>query len=76
MAESTMRSGALVPDRMILRLILNELKTRGWLFPPAGQTITMASMSASYTGGSDNDLFVEQPSLAELEILLFDDHEV
>jgi hypothetical protein len=27
-AESTMKSGALVPDAMILRLILNELKTR------------------------------------------------
>ncbi|KAF1989550.1 adenylate kinase [Aulographum hederae CBS 113979] len=30
-AEHRMKSGALVPDTMILRLILNELKTRGWL---------------------------------------------
>jgi len=67
-AESTMRSGALVPDKMILRLILNELKTRGWLFPPAGQTITMASMSAYYTENFSDDLFVEQPSLADLPI--------
>ncbi|KAF1810529.1 P-loop containing nucleoside triphosphate hydrolase protein [Eremomyces bilateralis CBS 781.70] len=30
-AESKMKSGALVPDSMILRLIINELKSRGWL---------------------------------------------
>lgn len=27
-----MKAGALVPDTMILRLIVNELTTRGWLF--------------------------------------------
>jgi len=30
-AESKMKSGALVPDAMILRLIVNELTTRGWI---------------------------------------------
>lgn len=30
-AEAKMRSGALVPDSMILRLIVNELTTRGWI---------------------------------------------
>ncbi|KAJ5059392.1 hypothetical protein J3E74DRAFT_347198 [Bipolaris maydis] len=30
-AESTMKSGKLVPDTMILRLIVNELTTRGWI---------------------------------------------
>lgn len=30
-AEHKMKSGALVPDTMILRLIINELTTRGWI---------------------------------------------
>lgn len=30
-AEHKMKSGALVPDVMILRLIVNELTTRGWI---------------------------------------------
>lgn len=29
--ESKMKAGALVPDTMILRLIVNELTTRGWI---------------------------------------------
>lgn len=49
-AESTMRSGALVPDAMILRLILHELKIR-------------ASVAAAQED-FDTDSYVEQPSLA------------
>ena len=30
-AEAKMKTGALVPDTMILRLIINELTTRGWI---------------------------------------------
>jgi adenylate kinase len=30
-AEAKMKAGELVPDNMILRLIYNELKTRGWV---------------------------------------------
>lgn len=30
-AEAKMKAGALVPDTMILRLIINELTTRGWI---------------------------------------------
>jgi len=63
-AESTMRSGALVPDAMILRLILNELKVRGWLFPPS-QPLTLSSTSLYATSQDfDTDQYVEQPSLA------------
>ncbi|MCJ1393844.1 hypothetical protein MMC18_006720 [Xylographa bjoerkii] len=32
-AESTMRAGNLVPDDMILKLILNELKAKRWVSP-------------------------------------------
>lgn len=50
-AESAMRFGALVPDAMILRLILHELKTR------AATSATLQDF--------DTDLYVEQPSLAQ-----------
>ena len=49
---------------MILRLILHELKTRGWLSPPGGaQPLTLHSM-AGVAQDFDTDSFVEQPSLA------------
>jgi len=66
-AESAMRSGALVPDAMILRLILHELKTRGWLYQPgAPETMTLSSAAATAsTEDFDTDLYVEQPSLAQ-----------
>jgi adenylate kinase len=70
-AESTMKSGALVPDAMILRLILHELKTRGWLFP-SGSPETMTLSSASATASAQDfgtDSFVEQPSLVQISLL-------
>lgn len=62
-----MKAGALVPDAMILRLILNELKTRGWLFSPGGpQTLTLASSAAAASAQDfEADNFVESPSLAQ-----------
>lgn len=43
-----MKTGALVPDSMILRLIRNALTTRGWLIPADGiQPITLNSVAAS-----------------------------
>lgn len=51
---------------MILRLILHELKTRGWLAPPAGtQPLILNSMAGAITQDFDTDSFVEQPSLAD-----------
>jgi len=61
-AETAMRTGALVPDAMILRLILHELKERNWIDTPQ-QTLTLSSM-ATASQDSDADFFVEQPSLA------------
>jgi len=69
-AEQSMKAGALVPDAMILRLIINELKTRGWLFPrPASSdAYTLAASSSTMeTSNSDTDSFVNSPSLAETE---------
>ncbi|CAG8952886.1 hypothetical protein HYFRA_00007600 [Hymenoscyphus fraxineus] len=64
-AESTIKSGALVPDAMILRLILHELKTRGWISP--AQTTTLTLSSTSHIQDPDmEDNFVNTPSLANL----------
>lgn len=61
-----MRSGALVPDAMILRLILNELKVRGWLHTPGSpETLSLNSMAANAEANDfDIDSFVDTPSLA------------
>jgi adenylate kinase len=61
-----MRSGSLVPDAMILRLILSELKTRGWLFP--GQTPESYSLNTSSANTSAEPRFdvadmLDTPSL-------------
>lgn len=43
-----MKAGSLVPDTTILRLILSELTTRGWLTAVGAQkTLTINSMAAS-----------------------------
>ena len=61
-----MKSGALVPDGMILRLILHELKSRGWVKPSGTQSMSLSSAAASAAQqDSDADLFVEQPTLAQ-----------
>jgi adenylate kinase len=49
---------------MILRLILHELKTRGWISPGDRSPLTLSSMSTSAQENFETDHFVEQPSLA------------
>ncbi|PQE20316.1 adenylate kinase protein [Rutstroemia sp. NJR-2017a BBW] len=63
-AENTIKSGALVPDAMILRLITHELKSRGWLYPSAMSPMTLAT-SALSAEDMGSDFYVEQPSLAQ-----------
>ncbi|KAK5721128.1 Adenylate kinase 2 [Elasticomyces elasticus] len=47
-ADSLMKTGQLVPDNMILRLIRNALTTRGWLIPASGaETLTLNSSSTA-----------------------------
>jgi adenylate kinase len=62
-AESTIKSGSLVPDAMILRLILHELKTRGWL-SSSSPTMSLSSTSMDSMSDFNTNLYVEQPSLA------------
>ncbi|KAF1353683.1 mitochondrial adenylate kinase [Delphinella strobiligena] len=49
-AEAIMKSGALVPDATILRLIMSELTTRGWIKAagPHQPLLTLNSMAASF----------------------------
>jgi adenylate kinase len=63
-----MKSGALVPDAMILRLILNELKTRGWLFSPGGpEILTLSSATATATADDfEMDPYINSPVLDHL----------
>ncbi|KAG9552852.1 adenylate kinase, partial [Aureobasidium melanogenum] len=48
-AESLMKAGSLVPDSTILRLITNELTTRGWLTPSTTQKpLILNSVTSSF----------------------------
>ncbi|KAB8621900.1 hypothetical protein FH972_026011 [Carpinus fangiana] len=46
-AQKLMESGALVPDAMILRLIFNELRVRGWMTDRAAATPYTLNSSAA-----------------------------
>ncbi|CAG7985549.1 unnamed protein product [Penicillium salamii] len=48
-AEATMQSGNLVPDSMILNLISDDMKTKGWLLQPNSPTQSSASPSSEQT---------------------------
>ncbi|CAK7220789.1 Adenylate kinase 2 [Sporothrix bragantina] len=51
--ESTIKAGGLVSDDLILRLIRNELSTRGWLRNGPPQIMTLASAGLSSGAGPD-----------------------
>ncbi|KAI2603853.1 adenylate kinase [Hypoxylon fragiforme] len=48
--EKTMKTGGLVSDDLILRLITNELGRRGWLYGGRPNVMTLSSSSASIDG--------------------------
>jgi adenylate kinase len=55
-----MKTGALVPDSMILRLIRNSLTTRGWLHERgSGQTLTLNTIASDLTGAGLPDTLIE-----------------
>ncbi|KAF2281253.1 adenylate kinase-like protein [Westerdykella ornata] len=45
-AEAKMKAGSLVPDNMILRLIVNELTTRGWLSDTSLRPYSLSACAA------------------------------
>ncbi|KAH7244835.1 hypothetical protein MRS44_014351 [Fusarium solani] len=70
--ETTMKSGGLVADDLILRLISNELYTRGWL-ASRGPVMTLASEATaigqhSYDGAPPVDSFISNPSLFDQHV--------
>lgn len=71
--ESTMKAGALVPDTMILRLIVNELTTRGWLTSDAIRPYTVYSSSIDMEGESTVDS-VHIPSTFRASKYQYSDH--
>ena len=60
-AQALMRMGALVPDAMILRLIKNELTTRGWLKPLPGSEHTVL-FGGSKTSSATMDMVNVTPT--------------
>ena len=46
-AEAAMQSGNLVPDSMILNLISDDMKSKGWLLPPRTSSVQSATSSSS-----------------------------
>jgi len=68
-AESIMKTGALIPDSTILRLITSELTARGWIRSPESQKpLTLNSMGVSVnpldnvmTGADDIDNYITSP---------------
>lgn len=57
--ESTMKTGGLVPDDMILRLITNELGHRGWLAGGRSNVMTLASSAVNAAEAyEDSDPFI------------------
>lgn len=57
--ESTMKTGGLVPDDLILRLITNELGQRGWLSGGRANVMTLSSSAISVAEAyEDSDPFI------------------
>ncbi|KAJ5502895.1 hypothetical protein N7463_005769 [Penicillium fimorum] len=48
-AEAAMQSGNLVPDSMILNLISNDMKSKGWLLPPTESSVSSSSSSQAHS---------------------------
>ncbi|KAH6609480.1 adenylate kinase [Trichoderma cornu-damae] len=65
MAENTIKSGGLVADDLMLRLISGELRSRGWLFGGRPPVMTLSaeatSTDGSYHPGSSMDGFNPLP---------------
>ncbi|KAL2270834.1 hypothetical protein VTJ83DRAFT_205 [Remersonia thermophila] len=69
--ENTIKSGGLVSDDLMLRLISNELHQRGWIFPahPEGHVMTLAAagLGAATEPGSSSSSSSSNGSSAALD---------
>ncbi|KAJ4015409.1 Adenylate kinase 2 [Fusarium irregulare] len=57
--ENTMKAGGLVADDLILRLISNEFKTRGWLAKNGSDVMTLSSEATAIEHSFNNNAGVE-----------------
>ncbi|KAL9086187.1 MAG: hypothetical protein Q9165_007252 [Trypethelium subeluteriae] len=64
-AESIIKTGGLVPDGTILRLILSELTTRGWLSPEDHVRPLVLNSSSSASSFPEADSYITPPSPTE-----------
>ncbi|KAK7542764.1 adenylate kinase-like protein [Phyllosticta citribraziliensis] len=62
-AEVKIKTGALVPDAMMVRLIINELSTRGWLVPDTIRpySVNYATPEAEIPADTVDDVFIPSP---------------
>jgi len=58
-AESIMKTGALVPDHTMIRLILNELNKRGWIRSDTVMPYTLNSTSTSMSDSSTPNRYMD-----------------
>lgn len=73
-AEHKMKAGALVPDTMILRLIVNELTTRGWLTDSTIRPYTVYSSSMGMGVDSESVDHVFLPSALRMAQYEYSEH--
>ncbi|EGX93608.1 adenylate kinase [Cordyceps militaris CM01] len=59
--ESIMKSGGLVADSLMLRLISNELQQRGWLFGRRPNVMTLSSMATAADAYNNGDSLYPDP---------------
>ncbi|KAF3046613.1 hypothetical protein E8E12_011224 [Didymella heteroderae] len=71
-AESKMKAGALVPDSMILRLIVNELSTRGWIRDSTLRPYAVYSSSAAMDDHTVDSVSI--PSAIKTAKYTYSDH--
>lgn len=71
-AESKMKAGALVPDSMILRLIVNELSTRGWIRDSTLRPYAVYSSSEAVEGMTVDSVSI--PSAIKTAKYTYSDH--
>jgi len=69
-----MKAGALVPDTMILRLIVNELTTRGWIYDSTLRPYSIYSSSEAIEGRNETVDAVMIPSPLRTSQYQYSDH--
>ena len=73
MADAAMRAGNLVPDKLMIRLILGELRSRGWTSGSAQPMVLSSSSAAMAEMEAEPDSYVTDSDAVTLPIQPSDD---